>query len=167
MTAAKVAVQYALADDDSLPSAAEITRWVRETERTIRPRPKVSFRAPRLAAAEVLVRIVGEQEMSELNQRYRNKAGPTNVLSFGYDAHPGFAVPFLGDIVLCAPVALQEAASEGKAREAHFAHLVVHGSLHLLGFDHEEAAAAHTMESLETKILAQLGYPDPYLTQPV
>lgn len=112
---------------------------------------------------EISVRVVEEPEMSELNERYRNKPGPTNVLSFPFEGMPGVAPGFLGDIVVCAPVLEHEARAQGKTLEAHWAHLVVHGTLHLLGYDHVSSAQARVMESAEREILAGLGFPDPYL----
>jgi probable rRNA maturation factor len=101
-------------------------------------------------------------EMSTLNRDYRNKTGPTNVLSFRSDLPPGLDLPLLGDIVICAPVVATEAAQQGKPRQAHWAHLTVHGTLHLLGYDHLEDLEAEEMEALETRILASLNYPCPY-----
>ncbi len=111
--------------------------------------------------AELTIRIVNEAESAALNETYRHKQGPTNVLSFPYVAPPEAESALLGDIVVCAPVALREAVVQGKTPEAHWAHLVAHGLLHLLGYDHDEAQA-EAMESLEIRILAGLGYPDPY-----
>lgn len=108
---------------------------------------------------ELTVRFVGEAEGRQLNYAYRGKDYATNVLSFPYDR-----VPIVrGDLVLCVPVVLREAAAQGKAVDAHFAHLIVHGLLHLLGFDHETEAEAAAMEARESAILARLGLPDPYL----
>jgi probable rRNA maturation factor len=112
--------------------------------------------------AEVCLRLVGEAEMTTLNSDYRGKSGPTNVLSFPAGLPPELALPLLGDIVICAPVVAREAAEQGKPLAAHWAHMAVHGSLHLLGHDHIEEADAATMEALETIILAQLGFPCPY-----
>ena len=112
--------------------------------------------------AEVCLRLVGEAEMSALNRDYRGKTGPTNVLSFPADLPPELDLPLLGDIVICTPVVAREAAEQGKAPAAHWAHMAVHGSLHLLGHDHVEEADAVAMETLETTILAQLGFPCPY-----
>jgi probable rRNA maturation factor len=109
--------------------------------------------------ASVTVRVVGEAEARRLNRVYRGHDRPTNVLSFPYERR-GDAV--CGDIALCAPVIRREAARQGKPLEAHYAHLVVHGLLHLQGYDHEAPRAAKRMEALETQILAKLGYPDPY-----
>jgi len=112
--------------------------------------------------AEVCLRLVGEQEMAALNRDYRGKAGPTNVLSFPADLPPGLGLSLLGDIVICAPVVAREAAEQNKAAAAHWAHMAIHGSLHLLGYDHTEAADAAIMERLEAAILARLGLPCPY-----
>ena len=110
---------------------------------------------------EVCVRVVDETESRTLNRRYRGKDKPTNVLSFPADIElPEGRV--WGDIVICAPVVAAEAEAQGKALEAHFAHMVVHGVLHLLGYDHESGADAETMESLETEILGRFGIGDPY-----
>ena len=106
---------------------------------------------------EVTVRIVGGAESRALNRRYRGKDKPTNVLSFPYD-DPGV----LGDVVICAAVVNREAREQGKAAAAHWAHMVVHGVLHLLGFDHIRPADAKVMEGRERAILARLSFPDPY-----
>lgn len=111
--------------------------------------------------AELTLRIVNEAEITALNETYRRKQGPTNVLSFPFEAPPEVDSSLLGDIVICAPVVLREAVSQDKTPEAHWAHLVAHGVLHLLGYDHDETQAA-AMESLEIRILTDLGYADPY-----
>lgn len=118
--------------------------------------------AIRRADAEVVIRVVDRPEGAELNERYRGKAGPTNVLSFPFQAPPGIADEVLGDIVICAPVVLDEAAAQRKRVEAHWAHLTVHGMLHLQGYDHVEEREAEVMETQEAAILAALGFPDPY-----
>lgn len=113
------------------------------------------------AAVELCLRIVGEPEGALLNQRYRGKAGATNVLSFPCDVRQqGFAL--LGDMVVCAPVVVAEARAQGKSEAAHWAHMIVHGVLHLLGYDHIGEHEAHIMENKERGILSQLGFPDPY-----
>ncbi|MCC6136317.1 MAG: rRNA maturation RNase YbeY [Gammaproteobacteria bacterium] len=111
--------------------------------------------------AEITIRIVNEVESAALNETYRHKQGSTNVLSFPFEAPPEVPSLLLGDIVICAPVVLREAVSQGKPPPAHWAHLVIHGVLHLLGYDHDEIQA-EAMESLEIQILAGLGYSDPY-----
>lgn len=112
--------------------------------------------------AEVTIRLVGGSEGRELNREYRGKDYATNVLTFVYDEIAAGEAPLMGDLVLCVPVVEREAREQGKALEAHFAHLVVHGMLHLQGFDHEDAADAERMEACETEILAGLGFADPY-----
>ena len=127
----------------SLPAAAQLRRWTRAA--LARP-------------AQVTLRIVGEREGESLNRKFRRKPHATNVLTFGYTGDGGLA----GDIVLCAPVIAREARRQGKALEAHYAHLTVHGLLHLQGFDHGNPREARIMEARETAILRRLGYPDPY-----
>ncbi|MGD9787690.1 MAG: rRNA maturation RNase YbeY [Sulfuricellaceae bacterium] len=111
--------------------------------------------------AEVAIRIVGAEEGQELNRDYRGKDYPTNVLTFVYDDLPPEA-GLMGDLVLCAPVVEREAAEQGISLEAHYAHLTVHGVLHLQGYDHEDDAEAQIMENRESQIVIQLGYADPY-----
>ncbi len=141
-----------------LPTDAEFQAWV-DIALTDRAQP-----------ASLGLRIVDEAESGALNQRYRQRAGPTNVLSFAADVPEpmarellaaGVAMP-LGDLVLCAPVIRREAEAQGKGEQAHWAHLTVHGVLHLLGFDHQSQAEAAQMESRETELLARLGIADPY-----
>ncbi|WP_346837204.1 rRNA maturation RNase YbeY [Microbulbifer sp. SAOS-129_SWC] len=112
--------------------------------------------------AELSVRIVDEAESRELNHRYRGKDKPTNVLSFPADLPKDLDLPLLGDLVICAAVVAREADQQRKAIDAHWAHMVVHGTLHLLGYDHVEDAEAEVMERLETELLAGLGIEDPY-----
>ena len=147
-----VAVQRSI-DDPDIPGDRDLQRWV-----------AVAL-AGRRGPAEVTVRIVDERESRELNARYRGRDRPTNVLSFGYEAPPGMDGLF-GDLVICAPVVAREAAGQGKALDAHWAHMVIHGVLHLQGYDHEDENAAHAMENLERDLLGRLGYPDPYSPVP-
>ncbi len=112
--------------------------------------------------AEVTIRIVDEAESQQLNFDYREKDKPTNVLSFPFQAPPGIELPLLGDLVICAQVVAREAEEQNKPLEAHWAHMVVHGSLHLLGFDHINDADAEEMEAEEVQILQDLGYANPY-----
>ena len=135
-----------------VPKAAELKRWaLHALAEDVR--------------GEMTVRIVDERESAELNSRYRGKEGPTNVLSFAAEAAsaPGGAdlLPF-GDVVICADVVAREAREQGKRVAAHWAHMVVHGALHLQGFDHENAGDAGIMEARERALLAELGFPDPY-----
>jgi probable rRNA maturation factor len=141
------------ASTEPAPEEDDIRRWVSAA---------LSRRDASTASAEICLRLVDEAEMAQLNHDYRGKTGPTNVLSFPADLPPQLQLPLLGDIVICAPVVVREARAQGKSARAHWAHLVVHGSLHLLGYDHIEAADAATMEALETDILGQLGFPCPY-----
>lgn len=143
-------LQIAL-DWPTLPTEARFRSWAEATL------------PPSAEPIELTVRVVDEAEMTLLNSTYRHKSGPTNVLSFPFEAPlPELDIGLLGDVVLCAPVIEREAALAHKNSEAHWAHLVIHGVLHLQGHDHQEAAAAAVMEQLETRILATLGYPDPY-----
>ncbi|HEV2110346.1 MAG TPA: rRNA maturation RNase YbeY [Gammaproteobacteria bacterium] len=137
--------------EPGVPGEAELARWA------------AAALAGRRAGAELAIRIVDEAEGAKLNATYRHKQGATNVLSFPAELPPGVPLPLLGDLVICAPVVAREAREQGKAPEAHWAHLVVHGCLHLLGHDHEQQAETEEMESLERKILEGMGYPDPYL----
>jgi probable rRNA maturation factor len=132
------------------PSAADFRCWA-----------EAAFNSRR-SPAEVSIRIVGDTEGAELNGRYRGKTGPTNVLSFPAELPAGVPLPTVGDLVICAPVVAREAQVQGKDPSAHWAHLTVHGCLHLIGYDHEHEAEAAKMEALETAILAGLGLPDPY-----
>lgn len=111
---------------------------------------------------ELSVRIVSEEECTQLNMKYRGKEGPTNVLSFPYEARQGVELNLLGDLVICASVVEREAQEQGKDLMLHWAHMFVHGVLHLRGYDHQTIGQAQEMEELETKIMAQLGYPNPY-----
>ena len=143
-------VQIAL-DSAGLPSEAELRRWAEAALGSCRER------------AELVIRIVNEAESAALNQNYRHKQGPTNVLSFPFEAPTGVEqLDLLGDLVICAPVVAREAVIQNKRLAAHWAHMVVHGVLHLLGYDHRRDVEALKMEALETYILADLGYPDPY-----
>jgi len=146
-----VTVQNA-AGGASAPAAAELRKWAR------------AALAPDVRG-ELTVRIVDERESAELNARYRGKAGPTNVLSF--PAEPpalGLGDELLpyGDVVICAAVVVREAREQGKPLAAHWAHMVVHGALHLQGYDHENRRDAGIMEARERALLNDLGFPDPY-----
>ena len=149
-TAATLDFQQALEAVD-LPAPEQLLHWVEaalETENH---------------GVELVIRLVDEAESAELNEAYRGKTGPTNVLSFPFDMPPEVEeTRLLGDLVICAPVVRREAAEQGKTEPAHWAHLVVHGTLHLQGYDHQSEAGAAEMEGLERQILARLGYPDPY-----
>lgn len=135
-----------------IPASAELELWV-----------SAALRSQKLEEAEVSLYIVDEDESQELNSQYRGKDYPTNVLSFPADIPEEVGVPLLGDLVICAPVVEREAQEQGKTLAAHWAHMLVHGSLHLLGFDHIDDSDADEMEALETDIITGLGYPAPYL----
>ena len=149
-----VAVSYA-APRAGLPAAVSFRKWV------------AAALDGRIREADLAIRIVDVDEGRALNRHYRGKDYATNVLSFPAERPPGLPknarFPLLGDLVICAPVVAKEAASQNKPLAAHYAHLTVHGCLHLLGWDHEDDADAHAMEQLEREILAGLGIADPYL----
>lgn len=112
---------------------------------------------------ELTIRLVDAEESQQLNSEYRHKDYPTNVLSFPAELPPELNIPLLGDLVICVPVVNREATEQGKPREAHWAHMVIHGCLHLLGHDHIDDDEAEAMEALERQLLAELGIADPYL----
>jgi probable rRNA maturation factor len=146
-----VHVGYAL-PRAGVPSSTSFRRWV----------AAALAGARRKRATELSVRIVDEIEGRALNLDYRGRDYATNVLSFPVDLPQGIALPLIGDIVLCAPVVTREAREQGKAQRDHYAHLTVHGVLHLLGFDHESDSGAMCMETLEVRILSGLGIGNPY-----
>lgn len=137
-------------EQQQLPDAGTFSEWIKAAL----PVEKQDW--------ELTIRVVDLEESQQLNRDYRAKDKPTNVLSFPSDLPPELNIPLLGDIVICAPVVMQEAAEQHKPALAHWAHLTVHGCLHLLGYDHEEDADANIMEALETRILIGLGFADPY-----
>ena len=116
----------------------------------------------RKKSSELTIRIVDKEESAALNEAYRHKPGPTNVLSFPFEAPPHLKLKVLGDVVICAPVVAKEALEQQKPLLAHWAHMVVHGVLHLLGYDHVQDNEAEIMEALEIKLLARLGHANPY-----
>jgi probable rRNA maturation factor len=139
------------ATDAPAPSDDDLRRWC---ELALRQRT---------ADSELTIRLVDETEGRELNRTWRHKDYATNVLSFPADVPDELLdIPLLGDIVICVPVVGREAAEQAKALQAHWAHLVIHGCLHLLGYDHLEDEEAEEMEGLERALIAELGYPDPY-----
>lgn len=135
--------------EPGLPGAGQIEAWARAA-------------LEGLSEAELTIRLVSREESADLNRRYRHRAGPTNVLSFPADLPPGVDSALLGDVVICAPLVADEAAAQGKDVAAHWAHLVVHGVLHLRGYAHDGDEEAERMESVETRLLLSLGFPDPY-----
>jgi probable rRNA maturation factor len=135
-----------------IPAANSFRQWTRAALQG----------AGRRKPVELSIRVVGTEEGHTLNRQYRGKDYATNVLSFPTELPPGVVLPLLGDLAICAPVVLREAAEQGKLPRDHWAHLTVHGVLHLLGHDHIIEVEAEAMESLETRILARLGISDPY-----
>ena len=144
-----VSVSYGL-PRAGLPAAASFRKWAAAAAKG------------RILRADLAIRLVDTKEGRSLNRHYRGKDYPTNVLSFPAELPEGVNLPLLGDLVICAPVVAREAAEQGKPLAAHYAHLTVHGVLHLLGLDHEDEREAEAMERFEREILADLGLPDPY-----
>lgn len=136
-------IQHA-SDSECIPTASQFRKWAK---------------AAISVDTEVTIRIVDAEEGKMLNNTYRGKDYATNVLTFPLTEDPHL----MGDIIICAPVVATEAMAQGKSLEAHYAHLTVHGILHLHGYDHEVEAQAELMESIETAIVTKLGYPSPYL----
>lgn len=112
--------------------------------------------------SEIVIRLVDDEESAALNQQYRHKLGPTNILSFPFEAPAGIETDLLGDLVICVPLISREAAEQHKLPEHHWAHITIHGLLHLLGYDHIEESEAEEMEALEIKLLNMLNINNPY-----
>ncbi|WP_118843276.1 rRNA maturation RNase YbeY [Haemophilus haemolyticus] len=148
-----VDLQIATENIEELPTEEQIVQWATAAVQ------------PEGDEVEMTVRIVDEAESHELNLTYRGKDRPTNVLSFPFECPYEVELPLLGDLVICRQVVELEAAEQEKPLMAHWAHMVVHGSLHLLGYDHIEDDEAEEMESLETQIMQGLGFDDPYLAE--
>lgn len=152
-----VELQWAI-DERPIPTLEQCQKWIH-----------ASIMEPRsFEPVEVLVRIVDVEESQELNYEYRNIDKPTNVLSFEFEQPPGLVelgeeLPYLGDLVICADVVEKEAAEQHKTLEAHWAHMIVHGTLHLQGYDHIDDDEAEEMEALEIAIMENLGFDNPYL----
>lgn len=144
-------LQLACDDFPGIPEAARFAAWAE------------AALAGERDQAELSIRVVGEDEGRALNRQYREKDYATNVLSFPADIPDYVELPLLGDLVICAPVVAAEARQQGKTPEAHWAHMVVHGVLHLLGYDHIEDSLAEVMENRERKILSGFGFADPYM----
>jgi probable rRNA maturation factor len=132
-----------------LPAESELCLWAQTALRD-------------LTEADLTLRLVDSEESHKLNSRFRGKNQPTNVLSFPAELPPGLDIPLLGDVVICAPLVNEEAAVQGKSLQAHFAHLVIHGVLHLQGYDHQDDQQAAEMEALEVELLNSLGFANPY-----
>ena len=140
----------AVHQDSNLPDEQQIQGWV---DAALQNHP---------SDTEIVVRIVDEQESAELNQQYRHKSGPTNILSFPVELPDGIELDLLGDLVICAPVLEKEAIEQQKVLADHWAHIIIHGVLHLLGYDHIEDDEAEVMESKEISILNTLKIANPY-----
>lgn len=151
MITADIDIQYASKAAD-LPNEDMIHRWVNAALQSIDEQNP-----------ELTIRIVDEVEAQQLNEKWRQRSYPTNVLSFPFESPPEINIPLLGDIVICAAVVKREAAEQQKSVESHWAHMIIHGCLHLLGYDHISDSDANIMENLEIDILHSLGYSNPYL----
>jgi probable rRNA maturation factor len=139
-------------DDITVPNATQFKLWV------------IHVLQNKMPEAEVSIRLVNKKESAQLNETFRAKKGPTNILSFPANLPHDVAksYPLLGDLVICSALVYEEALAQNKPTIAHWAHLTIHGMLHLLGYDHEIEEEAKIMETLEIKLLGDLGYPDPY-----
>jgi probable rRNA maturation factor len=142
-------VQHAC--DNDIPAETSLQQWT-----------DLALSAGQTPDAEVTLRFVSSQESQTLNAQFRSKDKPTNVLSFPFECPPGISLNLLGDLVICPDVVELEAEQQSKAINDHFAHMIMHGILHLLGYDHIDPEEADEMEALEIKLLAQLGIDDPY-----
>ena len=136
---------------EGLPKDQELVKWVKEV-----------LKLEQHGDTELTIRFVSEEESAELNNQYRNKHNSTNILSFPFEMPEEVELNLLGDLVVCSDIVKKEAAEQQKEELAHWAHIIVHGTLHLLGYDHLTDAEASIMETKEIKILSQLGYTDPY-----
>ena len=145
-------IQSASSSEDA-PDQESIKRWVS------------AVIGSKEGDTELSVRIVDEPEGKKLNETYRGATGPTNVLSFPFDEKTPEPLPLIGDTVVCAPVVAREAQQQNKDLTAHWAHMIIHGVLHLLGYDHQNDSEAAIMETLETEIMQKLGFAPPYACQ--
>jgi len=136
---------------DALPEDKDLIKWLQQT-----------LIHENRSETELTIRFVSIDESAELNEQYRHKKGPTNVLSFPFEVPDEVEISLLGDLVICTEIVKQQAKEQHKQEIAHWAHMVVHGTLHLLGYDHMTDEQASIMEEKEIQILSQLGYTDPY-----
>lgn len=140
-----------MASNTFIPSRYFLQRWVNKAL------------SKQMTSNQINIRLVNKKESAELNSRYRHKKGPTNILSFPFEPPPGISSAFLGDLVVCAALVNQQAKQQTKTRLAHWAHLIIHGCLHLIGYDHIHNKDANKMETLEIRLLKELGYENPYI----
>lgn len=140
-----------IASNTFIPSRYFLQRWVNKAL------------SKQVTSNQVNIRLVSKKESAELNSRFRHKKGPTNILSFPFEPPPGISSAFLGDLVVCAALVNQQAKQQAKTRLAHWAHLIIHGCLHLIGYDHIHNKDANKMETLEIRLLKELGYENPYI----
>ncbi len=152
-----VDLQLATEEQQALPDLAQLEKWISATLLAASDEMRDD--------AELTVRIVDAEESQQLNHQYRDKDKPTNVLSFPFQNPPGITLPLLGDLVICKQVVEKEAMEQQKMLTSHWAHMLVHGTLHLLGYDHIDDDEAEEMESIETKLMIKLGFSDPYLSE--
>ena len=152
-----VDLQIASENEQSLTELAQLETWVSAAI--------IAASDETREEAELTVRIVDVAESQELNSQYRGKDKPTNVLSFPFQNPPGITLPLLGDLIICKSVVEKEAIEQNKQLISHWAHMLIHGTLHLLGYDHIEEEEAETMERIETNLMIELGYNDPYLIE--
>ncbi|MGK0248634.1 MAG: putative rRNA maturation factor [Oleispira sp.] len=145
-------VQIAVEKENDLPTEDQLKQWVTAVLIT-----RTEYEEP-----ELTIRIVDEAESQELNNDYRGKDKPTNVLSFPFEAPVHIPIPLLGDLIICKQVVEREAIEQGKTLTSHWAHMTVHGCLHLLGYDHIEDEEAEEMEAIERTVMDELGFEDPY-----
>lgn len=152
-----VDLQLACENEQAIPELTQLEQWVTATIIAASEQP--------VEMTELTVRIVDTEESQQLNDQYREKNKPTNVLSFPFQNPPGITLPLLGDLVICKAVVEKEATEQQVPLISHWAHMLIHGTLHLLGYDHIEDDEAETMESIETKLMIELGFGDPYLSE--
>lgn len=146
-------LQIATEDEQQLPTEAQLNAWLNAVVKRFQD------------SAEVTIRIVDNAESQQLNNDYRGKDKPTNVLSFPFEVPEGIELDLLGDLIICKQVVEREAKEQQKPLTAHWAHMVIHGTLHLLGYDHIIDEEAEEMEGLETEIMLELEFEDPYITE--
>ena len=152
-----VDLQIVTKTPENIPDESSLTQWVKAAIKASNSKKREE--------AELTIRVVERDESNQLNLQFRAKDKPTNVLSFPFQNPPGLTLPLLGDLIICQAIIEEEAKQQKKTDQAHWAHMVIHGTLHLLGYDHIENEEALEMEALETNILVTLGFPPPYTEQ--